>query len=327
VADNYHRPVLLDEVMDALALNDGGVYVDATVGGGGHSKEIAERIGHPGVVIGIDRDTEALAEARVTLEGTPAKFITVNAPFDDIAAVLSEAGQSLVDGILFDLGVSSHQLDDTTRGFTFRDLTAPLDMRMSQLEEIATAADLLNTLPGDELVQILRENADERWAARIVQFVEERRNKEPFVTAGQLIETVKAAIPVAARSKDIHPATKTFQALRIAVNDEFGRLRRALVASVDCLRPGGRLAVIAYHSGEDRIVKQVLGELSGKCVCRPEVPQCVCFARSPKIELIVKKPILPTSSEVGSNPRARSAKLRIAAKMEGRGVRSLEEQD
>jgi 16S rRNA (cytosine1402-N4)-methyltransferase len=315
LGDPYHRPALLDEVLEGLKLREGGVYVDATVGGGGHAKAIADLVGITGVVVGIDRDREALAEAEATLSGSAATFLAANAPFDQIGSILVGLGYQEVDGVLYDLGVSSHQLDDVSRGFTFREPDAPLDMRMDQDESTSTAADLLNTLPIEDMTKIFRDNADERWAARIALFVDERRRNGPLVTAGQLVEIVRAAIPIAARSKDIHPATKVFQALRIAVNDEFGRLRTSLEEAVGVLKSGGRLLCIAYHSGEDRIVKQTLAELSGKCVCPPEVPECRCMAKSPSIALIVRKPIIPSIAEIANNPRARSAKLRIAAKL------------
>ncbi len=315
MADAYHKPVLLDEVIDVLALRVGGVYIDATVGGGGHSRAIAQIIGPLGTVIGVDRDREALAEATETLRGTEANFVTINAPFDEIGAGVREYGFEKVDGVLYDLGVSSHQLDDAGRGFTFREGEAPLDMRMSQHEDTPTAADILNTWSVADLTTTIRDYADERWAARIAQFVAERRESVRFETASQLIETVKAAIPAAARSKDIHPATKTFQALRIAVNDEYGRLQRSLVSSVDLLKESGRLVVISYHSGEDRIVKQTIAELAGKCICPPEVPSCICRAQSMSLKIITKKPLLPSTGEISSNPRARSAKLRAASKI------------
>jgi 16S rRNA (cytosine1402-N4)-methyltransferase len=314
VAEAYHQPVMLAEVLDAIEPKQGGVYVDCTVGGGGHSRAIADLIGEHGVVIGIDRDREALAEAEKTLAGSAARFMTFCAPFDEIGEILPALGFPEVDGILYDLGVSSHQLDDPKRGFTFRDEIAPLDMRMSQSEDTATAADLLNTCTVEELTTMLRVNADERWAARIAQFVGERRKAAPFMTAGELIETVKAAVPVAARSKDINPATKTFQALRIAVNDEFRRLSRSLVGAVECLVPGGTLVVISYHSGEDRIVKQTFSELAGKCICPPEQPVCICRAKNPSIDIVTRKPVGPTIQEIGNNPRARSAKLRLVRK-------------
>jgi len=315
MADAYHKPVLLDEVMDGLALTEGGVYIDATLGGGGHSRAIADRIGASGVVIGIDRDPEALVEAAETLSGASAQFLTYNGPFDEIERAANSLGFSHVDGVLYDLGVSSHQLDDPGRGFTFRDVGAPLDMRMSQSEDTPTAADLVNGSSVSELTTMLRENADERWASRISQFIVDRRNGAPFITAGQLIDVIKAAVPAGARSKDIHPATKTFQALRIAVNDEFGRLRRSLVAAVKLVKSGGRIVCIDYHSGEDRIVKQTFAEMAGKCICPPQQPVCVCLARSPVIEVVTKKPIVPSSIEIAGNPRARSAKLRTVRKL------------
>ena len=192
---------------------------------------------------------------------------------------------------------------------------APLDMRMSQAEETPTAADLLNSLSEQELTEIFRDNADEKWAARIAKFVVERRDSAPYSRAEQLIETVKAAIPAAARSKDIHPATKVFQALRIAVNDEFGKLASSLAGAVKLLDTGGRVVTIDYHSGEARIIKQVVSELAGKCICPPEFPQCRCQAMTPQLRLVTRKAVVPTAAEIDMNPRARSAKLRTAEKL------------
>ncbi len=315
----YHVPVLAAEVIDALQPEPGDVMVDCTLGGGGHSALIVSLIGLTGTIVGVDRDTEALTEATERFnrlpEGERSKIEFVHARYDLAPAMIRERGIEVVDGVLFDLGVSSHQLDATERGFSFKDPAAPLDMRMNQGSDEPTAADLLNELPAAELTRIFRDYADEKWAARIAQFVVERRRKASYETAGQLIETVMAAIPAAARPKDIHPATRVYQALRIAVNREFEALESALRGMVDLLQPGSRIVAISYHSGEDRIVKNSFALLSGKCVCPPNMPVCVCDARSPKLKILTKKPIVPQSSEIATNPRARSAKLRIAERI------------
>jgi 16S rRNA (cytosine1402-N4)-methyltransferase len=312
-------PVMLDEVLDALDLAPGKCVADCTLGGAGHSQKIAEILGESGLLIGIDQDSDAIAEATKALSKVNgAKFYIANMRFDQIADAIAEAGVDFVDGVLFDLGVSSWQLDESSRGFTFRDSDSPLDMRMNQNSEGDTAADLLNNWDEASLTKIFRDYSDERWALRIAKFILERRKTEPYVNAGQLIETINAAVPAAARAADsIHPATRVFQALRIAVNNEFDVLKTALSEAVKVLSPGGRLVTIEYHSGEARIIKQFMAQESGKggCKCPPRQPICTCGADKPGVlEIVTKKPISPSESEILRNPRSRSAKLRIAQK-------------
>lgn len=307
---------MADEVLALLAPQPGETFVDATLGGGGHARLIADRLGRSGFLIGVDQDSDAIEVSAKTLDQirkVGPRVATAHARFDKLTEVLTGNDASIIDGILFDLGVSSHQLDEPRRGFSFKDPSGPLDMRMDPASAGATAEDLLGTLSESELTRIFRDYADEKWAARIAQFIVRRRQDAPLVQAGDLIDTVKAAVPAAARAKDIHPATRVFQALRIAVNDEYAVLERGLVQAVAALRPGsGRIAVLSYHSGEDRIVKRVFGRLSGRCECPPQAPRCTCGAEVPALRLAMRKPLTPSAAEIGLNPRARSAKLRVA---------------
>ena len=308
---SYHLPVMLDECIEYLDLKEGDVIVDATLGGGGHSEKIASRIGPEGRLIGIDQDPEALAEAGRRLSGFSERVTLVHSRFDRIADVLDDLGIDAVDGVLYDLGVSSHQLDTPSRGFSFKDPDATLDMRMNPEDGGRTAVDLLADLSERDLTTLIRDYSDEKWAARIAKFIVERRQKEPITTVGQLVDIVHAAIPVSARPPDIHAATRTFQALRIAVNEELTVLGHALESTIDRLDKGGRLVVLSYHSLEDRIVKQLFARLGGKL--GGEGPY---GTRPPaSIELTTKKPLGPTAEEVANNPRARSAKLRAARKL------------
>jgi 16S rRNA (cytosine1402-N4)-methyltransferase len=315
----YHVPVLLEEVLLFLQPEQGQTAIDATLGGGGHAEAIAKRLGPTGTLIGVDRDREALDQAGMRLgrlaERDRPNIVLVHARYDRIAEQLRLLGTADPDTALFDIGVSSHQLDAVNRGFTFRAPDSELDMRMDQTSSDPTAANLLNMLPESELTRILRDHADEKWGARIAKFIVQRRQRAPLTRAGDLIEVVNAAIPAAARSRDIHPATRTFLALRIAVNSEFESLDGGIRQAVDLLKPGGRIAVISYHSGEDRIVKQLFALLSGKCVCPHSQPTCTCEARTPRLRPITKKPVTPTAGEIAENPRARSAKLRVAERI------------
>ncbi len=307
----YHVPVMLGEVLEYLAPMPGEVFVDATLGGGGHAEAIASRIGPEGRLIGVDQDPEALAEASRRLSGSYQNVTFVHARFDAIALELDKLGIDRIDGILFDLGVSSHQLDTPSRGFSFKDPAAALDMRMNPVGGGTTAADLVNTLPERELTTLIRDNSDEHWAARIAKFIVERRRAEPLTTVGQLIDVVHAAMPAAARPPDIHAATRTFQALRIAVNEELTVLGHAQESAIDRLDKGGRIVVLSYHSLEDRIIKQILARQAGRS--GGEGPY---GTRPPAIlELLTKKPIAPSPEEIAKNPRARSAKLRAARKL------------
>jgi 16S rRNA (cytosine1402-N4)-methyltransferase len=302
---------MLDECLEYLDPKPGEVMVDATLGGGGHSEKIAERVGADGKLVGIDQDTEALAEAGSRLAKFGGRVSLVHARFDTIPQALDDLGIDGIDGALFDLGVSSHQLDTPARGFSFKDPDARLDMRMNPAGGGKTAADVLNELSERDLTTLIREYSDEKWAARIAKFVVERRKKDPVTTVGQLVEIVHAAIPVAARPPDIHAATRTFQALRIAVNEELTVLGHALESTVDRLNKGGRLVVLSYHSLEDRIVKQLFTRLAGRS--GGEGPY---GTRPPAlVDLLTKKPIPPRPEEIADNPRARSAKLRAIRKL------------
>ena len=307
----YHVPVMLHETLDLLQPQPGGVFLDCTLGGGGHAEAILERIGPSGRLIGLDQDAEALRAAGARLERFGPAVILKQTRFDGLSAVLDSLGIDRVDGVLFDLGVSSHQLDTPARGFSFKDPDALLDMRMNPDAGGPTAADLLNSLGERELSTLIRENSDEHWAARIARFAVERRQATPFRTVGQLIEAVHAAIPVKARPDDKHAATRTFQALRIAVNDELTTLGHALQSAALCLAQGGTLAALSYHSLEDRIVKQQMALLSGRG------PGEGIYGTPPPatVTLLTRKPAEPSAAEVSTNPRARSARLRAVRKL------------
>ncbi len=314
-ADFPHIPVMLNECLDALAIRADGAYLDCTLGGGGHSSEIFGRLGPGGRLFSIDLDTEAIAAAspRVLAAGNGGAFCALHGNFHDAKALLAAQSVSHIDGALLDLGVSSRQFDDASRGFSYR-ADAPLDMRMDQTRG-RTAADICNTYSEGELLRVLSEWGEEKWAARIAKFIVERRAEKPIATTGDLVAIVDAAIPKRVREKDgSHPARRTFQALRIEVNDELGVLRRGLDAAIRWLEPGGVVAVISYHSLEDRIVKEMFAEHAQGCTCPPELPVCVC-GNTPILEVLTRKPISPSQEEVNANTRARSAKLRVARKL------------
>ncbi len=306
-----HEPVLLQESIEALNLKPNGVYVDCTLGGAGHSLAILAT--EPTIsLIGIDQDPAALERAQHRLQHHKERVTLVHGNFRDIAQILAERGVEKVDGILMDIGVSSPQLDEGERGFSYH-YDAPLDMRMNPANPV-DARDLVNTLPEHELAQIIFEYGEERWAKRIAQFIVEHRAKEPIETTGQLVQVIKNAVPARARQKGPHPARRTFQALRIAVNDELGALRSALEQSIDLLKVGGRIAVITFHSLEDRIVKEFFNSCLGRCTCPPDLPVCVCNPKT-TLKLVNSKPIVPSPAELAKNPRARSAKLRAAERV------------
>ena len=307
----YHTPVMLERILEVLDPQPGKTIVDATLGGAGHSFELARRLVPGGRLIGIDQDLDALAEARRRLAPFGDAVKLAHSRFDGISTVLDDLGVPSIDGALFDLGVSSYQLDTPARGFSFKEPDALLDMRMNAASGGATAADLLNTLSEKDLTTLIRENSDERWAARIAKIAVQRRSAKPIRTAGELVEIVHAAIPVAARPPDTHAATRTFQALRVAVNEELTILGHALESAIDRLSKGGVLTVLSYHSSEDRIVKQIFARLSGKG--EPAGP----YGHRPEatMELVTKKPEVPDLDEVRANPRSRSAKLRAARRL------------
>ena len=320
-----HTPVLLKACLEYTQPETKHIFVDATLGGAGHSVEVTRRLGASfgtpaaeGLLIGIDQDEEALVAAKARLEAVPAQeraeFRLLRGNFGDLDALLESVPVPGIDAILFDLGVSSHQIDDTSRGFSFKE-EAPLDMRMDPGKQTLTAAEIINTYNAADLTRIIRDFSDEKWAARIASFVCEARAKAPIETSGQLVEIIKAAIPASARREGGHPAKRTFQALRIEVNDELGVLARGLEAAVRWLNPGGRMAVISYHSLEDRIVKDLFARMANRCTCPPDLPVCVC-GKPPVLRVITRKPCVPSATEIDENPRARSAKLRVAEKCE-----------
>lgn len=303
-----HTPVLLAEVIELLGPSPGALIVDGTVGGAGHSSEILARILPGGKLIGLDQDLEAVraATARLSSFGEE-NFQIIHSNFRKLKDVLLESGIVAVDGILLDLGVSSYQLDQAERGFSYQH-DAALDMRMNR-EEKYSAFELVNQGTVSELQKIIWDYGEERWSKRIAEFIDKERQVKPVETTGQLVEIIKKAIPSGARQDGPHPAKRTFQALRIAVNRELEILEESLLAGAEILKPGGVLAVITFHSLEDRIVKQTFQKLAKGCSCPPDLPQCVCGSR-PQAKIITKKPILPSEEELANNPRARSAKLR-----------------
>ena len=303
-----HIPVLLSETIEGLAVRENGIYVDGTSGGGGHSAAILERL-KSGRLISIDQDPDAIQTLTERFKKNE-NSIVIKGNFADMRELLAQRGLYRVDGVLLDIGVSSHQLDTPARGFSFHE-DAPLDMRMSK--KGATAAELVNTLPYEELRRILFEYGEEKYAGAIAKGIIAARESKPVQTTLELAEIVKNNVPQKVR-RDGHPARKTFQAIRIAVNDELGALRRGLESAFSLLGPGGRLAVITFHSLEDRIVKRQMAQWCQGCTCPKDFPVCVC-GNTPKARLINKKPVCANETELAINPRARSAKWRICEKI------------
>lgn len=306
-----HTSVLLNEVLESLNVRPDGIYADGTLGGGGHAAAICAQLSQKGIFIGIDRDRDALAAAALNLKSYPCRIHLVHRTYEEIGEALVDLAIERIDGALLDLGVSSYQLDNPERGFSYMNDGA-LDMRMNDADP-RTAAFVVNTATQQELARILRVYGEERWASRIASFIVEARKKAPIETTFQLVEIVKAAIPAAARREGPHPAKRTFQALRIEVNDELGQLERAIDRFIDVLAPEGRLAVITFHSLEDRIVKETFRRREQPCTCPKEFPVCVCGKVS-DVRRVTGKPILPDPEEIESNPRSRSAKLRVIEK-------------
>ncbi|RCX16565.1 16S rRNA (cytosine1402-N4)-methyltransferase [Anaerobacterium chartisolvens] len=305
-----HKPVLLKECIEGLEIKPFGTYIDGTMGGAGHSREIYRRLDSRGMLIGIDQDAFAIQSSKAVLEkaGGEAKLIFANVNFKDIKDVCRENNVCCVDGILLDLGVSSHQLDEGERGFSYR-IDAPLDMRMDRRGSV-TAEFIINEYEENRIRDIIRDYGEERWAARIAAFIVQARKKKAVTTTGELVDIIKAAVPSSARREGPHPAKRTFQAIRIEVNNELGILGAAIRDAVSVLSPGGRLCIITFHSLEDRIVKTEYQKMVKPCTCPPEFPICVC-GKEAVARHISKKPILPSEAEIEDNPRARSAKLRI----------------
>lgn len=303
-----HEPVLLNECMESLAIRPDGVYVDGTLGGGGHSSNILMRLGEHGRLIGIDRDGDAIAAATARLNGDR-RFTALRGNFHDVRALLGGIGIERIDGMLLDLGVSSYQLDEGSRGFSYH-ADAPLDMRMDR-SQATSARTIVNEYSQQELARVIRDWGEENWAVQIARVICDRRKAHPIETTGELVDVIDAAIPAKVRRRDgSHPARRTFQALRIEVNDELAPLRAALEDAANMLNPGGRLCVIAFHSLEDRIVKQTFRTLQNPCVCPPSFPVCVC-GRKPLGRQLTGKPITAGAEELERNPRSRSATLRV----------------
>ena len=308
-----HQPVLMNQTLNSLKLRPGGVYLDGTLGGGGHTEAILQATEPDGKVIGLDQDDEALAAASQRLKPFGERFCPIRANFAEMEQVLAAEGIAGLDGVLLDIGVSSHQLDEPDRGFSYMQ-DGPLDMRMDRRGG-QTAADLVAELSESELANLIYRYGEEKFSRRIARRIVEQRAQTPIENTKQLAELISAAIPAAQRRKEKqHPAKRTFQALRIAVNDELGVLERGLVAAFASLKSGGRLSVITFHSLEDRIVKNYFAGLAKGCECPPEFPVCVC-GKQPQALLITRRPQTATEDELQSNPRARSAKLRTVEKL------------
>lgn len=307
-----HKSVLLQECIDALNIRPDGIYLDGTLGGAGHSSQIARRLTEGGRLIGVDRDRTALAAAKERLAPYADRVTLVHSNFAEIDAILDSLGIPAVDGMLFDLGVSSPQLDDASRGFSYM-ADAPLDMRMDK-DDVLTAGEVVNTWPQGELRRILYDYGEERYAAQIAAAICRAREKAPVETTLELVDIIRSAMPAQALREKQHPAKRSFQAIRIAVNDELGAVSRMMQAAVGRLNPGGRLAVITFHSLEDRIVKSEMQQAARGCTCPPEFPVCVC-GKKPLVKLVTRKPIASGPAELEENPRARSAKLRVAEKL------------
>lgn len=309
-----HKPVLLDECIEYLNINPQGIYIDGTTGGAGHSMEIYKRLDEQGTMICIDQDDFALetAEKRLSEIQSKTKVILAKSNFKDMHEVCRQYQISGVDGILLDLGVSSHQLDEGERGFSYQK-DAPLDMRMNRQSSL-TAAQIVNVYSKEQLTSIIRDFGEEKWASRIADFIVKARLTKTIDTTCELVDIIKAAIPSAARREGPHPAKRTFQAIRIAVNDELGVLSKVVGEAVKLLNPGGRLCIITFHSLEDRIVKTKYNTYDNPCTCPSGFPVCVCGAVK-TAKVITKKPIIPGEEELNGNPRSRSSKLRVLEKL------------
>jgi len=312
VSSSYHEPVLLNEVLASLRLRPGGIYVDGTLGGGGHARGILAATSPDGILVGIDRDDDALAESGRVLEPFGRRAMLVKGNYADLEDILTGLGIGRVDGIVLDLGVSSHQLETTERGFSFSK-PAPLDMRMDR-EARTTARDLVNRADAREIERILRDYGEELLAGHIARAIVERRKTAPIETTDELAGIIASVMPARMRHGRIHPATRSFQALRIAVNDELTSLHRGIAAGIDSLKEGGRFSVITFHSLEDRMVKELFRDASRGCTCPADLPVCACGGK-PRLRVLTRKPVRPGEWEMEQNPRARSAKLRTAERV------------
>jgi len=307
---DIHKPVLLDETISCLNCKKDGIYVDGTLGRGGHTAALLEKIEDDGLVIALDRDSQAINSVKDSIESK--NLILEHANYIEIKSVLDKHKIDKADGMIFDLGVSSPQLDNSSRGFSYKN-NGPLDMRMNRDQKL-TAADIVNNYSQKEIKNIIYDYGEEKWAARIAEFIIAYRKKKKIETTFELVDIIKAAIPASARSSGGHPARRTFQAIRIATNNELNQLTVMVSNAVDKLKSGGRICIISFHSLEDRIVKHKFRKLASDCICPPEIPVCVCDKES-IVKIITKKPIRASQKEVDENYRARSAKLRVAEKI------------
>ena len=307
-----HKSVLLEETIESLNIKPDGIYVDGTLGGGGHAFHVCEKLGEHGRLIGIDQDAAAIAAATERLSEFGDKVTIVRSNYENVDEVLKELGISQVDGIYLDLGVSSYQLDTAERGFTYREDDAPLDMRMDQRNEM-TAKDIVNTYSESELFHIIKNYGEDRFAKNIAKHIVRARQEKEIETTGELIEIIKAAIPAKVRATGGHPAKRTFQAIRIELNKELEVLEKSIDKMTDLLAPGGRLSIITFHSLEDRIVKNRFRINENPCTCPPDFPVCMCGKKS-KGRVVTRKPILPSEEELSENKRSKSAKLRVFEK-------------
>lgn len=307
-----HTTVLLKETIEFLNIRPDGIYVDGTLGGGGHASKICEKLNPNGLLVGVDQDEIALKAAGERLLPYSNKKSFVHSNFSNIRNVINKLGLKYIDGIVLDLGVSSYQLDEASRGFSYMH-DANLDMRMDRTQKF-NAESVINEYEQEDLYRIIKEYGEEKWAKRIAEFIVRERKDKPIKTTGQVVEIIKKAIPSAARRDGPHPAKRTFQAIRIEVNNELGILERTIKEITDVLNTNGRICIITFHSLEDRIVKNVFKDLSTACKCPPEYPVCVCKGEQ-ILKIITRKPVLPSDKEVENNPRSRSAKLRVAEKV------------
>lgn len=307
-----HETVLLNETIENLNIDPKGIYVDGTLGGGGHSSLICSKLSEEGLLIGVDQDVDAIEYAKKRLEKYSNRFMFTNNNFSNIKEILNELGINKINGIVLDLGVSSYQLDNRERGFSYMQ-DAELDMRMDRKRSL-TAKEVVNTYSEKELQKIIKLYGEEKWASRIAKFIVQERENGEISTTGELVEVIKKAIPAGARRNGPHPAKRTFQAIRIEVNNELNILEKTVKDISDVLEPGGRICIITFHSLEDRIIKNVYKELGAGCICPPELPVCKCD-NEPILKIITRKPIYPSDMETNNNPRARSAKLRVAEKI------------